>query len=464
MILHEALLYVIFPVTIWAAFRFGQRGASTAILLVSGIAIWGTSQGYGPFALESTNESLVLLQTFMGVLSLTMLILASTMIERRTANEKLFRRVNDLVMLNDASRQFLDNNDIDWLYRTICQIAAEKLRFDVTWIEVFNRPASIPAYCGVSVEKLQSLRDVWESGIKMQQVDKVIVMSSDDIKHQLWNYAAFGIFPLSLSGRLIGQFKVLTTRKEDLSEDRLPVIESFVNLAAVVIQNAWLFQEIEATNRQLHALTQRLMKAQEDERLHLSRELHDESGQLLSALSVQLGLLNREAGNKAAVEHRIAALKGIAEEIQNNLHQIAVDLRPASLDHLGLVTALRQYIKEFNRQHEIKVAFEVVGRKERRLPEEVETAVFRIVQESLTNVVLHASATRADVLMNILDEKIITIVEDDGIGFTPSSQIYESHLGLFGMHERMEMLGGKLAIESSPGHGTAVNFEVPYDH
>ena len=91
------------------------------------------------------------------------------------------------------------------------------------------------------------------------------------------------------------------------------------------------------------------------------------------------------------------------------------------------------------------------------------TAIFRIVQESLTNVVLHASATRADVLMNLLEDEIITIIEDDGVGFTPSSQNIETHLGLFGMHERMEMLGGKLTIESSPGQGTAVNIEVPYD-
>jgi len=128
------------------------------------------------------------------------------------------------------------------------------------------------------------------------------------------------------------------------------------------------------------------------------------------------------------------------------------------------VTTLNQYIKDFNRQNELIVAFEVVGLRDRRLPEEVETAVFRIVQESLTNVVLHASATRADVLINILEDKIITIVEDDGIGFSPTWQLVEKHLGLFGMNERMEMLGGKLTLESSPGQGTAVNIEVPYEN
>ncbi|MCJ7738655.1 MAG: MASE1 domain-containing protein, partial [Anaerolineae bacterium] len=103
-ILHEALLYVIFPFTIWAALRFGQRGATTAIMLVSGIAILGTAAGMGPFSMESKNDSLVLLQTFLGVVSITMLILAASTIERRKAVEALHQRVNDLATLNDSSR------------------------------------------------------------------------------------------------------------------------------------------------------------------------------------------------------------------------------------------------------------------------------------------------------------------------------------------------------------------------
>ena len=462
-ILHEALLYVIFPVTIWAAFRFGQRGASTAILLVSAVAIWGTSQGFGPFAMDSTNDSLVLLQTFLGVVSLTMLILASTMIERRTANKILSQRVNDLVVLNDASKSFLDNTDIDHLYRKICKVASVQLGFDATWIDIVNRPMSNHAYYGLSRQDLSKIKIIWERDVEAENNNQIVVRTSDQIEDMDNEFSTFGIFPLSISGRLIGRLMLLTKQNSDLSPDRIPIIESYANMAAVVIQNTWLFQEIEASNRQLHALSQRLMQAQEEERLHLSRELHDESGQLLSGLAVQLGLLNREVGNQDAVEQRIMELKRIAEDIQYNLHQIAVNLRPASLDHLGLVTALHQYIKDFNRQHEIKVAFEVVGLQDRRLPEDVETAVFRIVQESLTNVVLHASATRADVLVNILENKIISIVEDDGVGFSPTSQIVEDHLGLFGMHERMEMLGGQLTIESSPGRGTAINIEVPYE-
>jgi signal transduction histidine kinase len=208
------------------------------------------------------------------------------------------------------------------------------------------------------------------------------------------------------------------------------------------------------------------MKAQEDERLHLSRELHDESGQLLAALTVQLGLLDRDADHPEAVRRHISGLNETANTIRENLHRLAVNLRPASLDHLGLVTALQQFIQEFSRQNNIKIDFECVGAQERdkRLPIEMETALFRIVQESLTNVVLHAQATRVDVLLSLTHGCVSAIVEDNGIGFVPTLAMMEEQLGLFGMRERIEMLGGTLMIESSPGTGTTVKAEVPrYD-
>lgn len=298
-VFHHALIYTIFPFTIWAALRFGQHGATIAILLVSGIAIWGTVQGVGPFSLGSRNESLILLQTFLAVVSLTSLILAAATIERNKAN------------------------------------------------------------------------------------------------------------------------------------------------------------------KQLHALSQRLMKAQEEERLYLSRELHDGSGQVLAALMMQLGLLERDAEKPEAVHTRIVELKHVANAIQDDLHRLAVNLRPASLDHLGLITALQQFLGEFSRRYSIQAEFETVGLPEKRLPIEVETTLFRIVQESLTNVVLHAHATRVDVLLSMQNGRVIAVVEDNGVGFIPISYTMENHLGLFGMRERVKMLGGEFAIESSPGKGTTVRVEVP---
>jgi signal transduction histidine kinase len=257
--------------------------------------------------------------------------------------------------------------------------------------------------------------------------------------------------------------KMLSKSPDFFSPDRQILIQSYSNLAAVVIQNSLLYEEVRGTNRQLHALSQRLMKAQEDERLHLSRELHDESGQLLAALSVQLGLLEREAGDPACLHGRVDELKKTAAAIQENLHHLAVDLRPASLDHVGLVTTLQQFIHEFSRQYSTNVEFEAVGVQDRRLPLEIETALFRIIQESLTNVVLHARATRVDVVLSLMNGCATAIIEDNGVGFNPGASLVEDQIGLFGMQERLQMLGGAFTIESSPGQGTTVKAEVPYD-
>jgi len=469
-VFHQAMIYVIFPFVIWAALRLGQRGATTIIFLVSGIAIWGTTQELGPFSMGSRNDSLVLLQTFMGVLSLTSLVLAAAIIERHKATEELSQRVNDLATLNDSSRRFLDNIDLRTIYRTICELAVTRLGLDIAWIESMgsdgDSTGQITAF-GITNNSLEELKEYWESSFLKQDLDQIVVRTHDDMDSSWVSkdmpYLSFAACPLMFSGRAVGIIKFLSKNRDFFKEERIQLIQSYANLAAVAIQNTWLFDQIQRSNEQLHALSQRLLKTQEEERLNLSRELHDESGQLLSALSVQLGLLERDISFPDKANQRISELKRTATEIQDNLHKLAVDLRPASLDHLGLVNALQQYIDEFSRQYNIQTEFEAIGMDDNRLPIEVETVLFRIVQESLTNVALHAQASRVDVLIRRNNDHLVTIVEDDGIGFILSSPASEQHLGLFGMRERIEMLGGEFAVESSSGKGTTVRAEVPFD-
>jgi signal transduction histidine kinase len=467
-VFHQAMIYVIFPFLIWAALRLEQRGATFAMVLVSGIAIWGTTQELGPFSMGSRNDSLILLQTFMGVLSLTSLVLAAASIERRKATEALNQRVTDLATLNDASRTFLDNFDEGAIYWTICELAVTKLGLDVAWIEsvglefISDSPVSV---YGIQLNSLEGIRDFWEGKGDQEVFDQLSIKTIENVTLSSNSnlFLSYASCPLLFSGRVIGTIKFLSKEQEFFKEDRAQLIQSYANLAAVAIQNTRLFEQIQRSNKQLHALSQRLLKTQEEERLHLSRELHDESGQLLSALSVQLGLLERDMNFPEIANQRISELKQTANEIQENLHQLAVDLRPASLDHLGLVDTLRQFIEEFSRQYELKIEFEAVGMDESRLPIEVETALFRIVQESLTNVALHAQASQVDVLISRNNNKVVTLVEDDGIGFILTMPTIEQHLGLFGMMERIEMLGGEFTVESSSGKGTTVRAEVPCD-
>ena len=176
---------------------------------------------------------------------------------------------------------------------------------------------------------------------------------------------------------------------------------------------------------------------------------------------VGLRLLERQVEHPKATLAAVAELKGMVDGVLENLHRLAADLRPASLDHLGLVAALRQYAQEMSDRHGIVVQFEAVGLNG-RLPADTETALYRIVQEALTNVVRHAQATRVDVLLERRGDKLIVLVEDNGVGFDPAVAMHGGRLGLFGIRERAEILAGTLVLESAPGIGTTLLVEVPH--
>lgn len=463
-ILHQALIYVILPFTVWTALRLGQRGAALGTLIVSGIATWGTVQGLGPFQVESMNDSLVLLQTFVGAVSLTALVLASASLERAKATETLRQQAENLSTLTDASRAFLGNSQIVRTYTTICELAIDRLGLDVSWIEAAadeESGVSVPVVAGASAEEVEMQREVWRSTSDGAATGAFKTIDDVEPVQTGTRFGAYASMPLGVGTDSLVALKVLSSDNRFFSPERRLLIQSYANLAAVAVQNAQLFDEVGASNRQLRALSQRLMRAQEEERLRLSRELHDESGQLLAALTVKLGLMERSSDDSGS--RGVPELKSMVAVLQENLHGLAVRLRPASLDHLGLVTAAKQYTRDFGGQYGVSAKFDVAGPLGRRLSTELETALFRIVQESLTNVALHAKASRVDVLFDFGETGVSVIVEDDGVGFDESFAATNTHLGFFGMRERVQMLGGTIAIESGAGSGTTIKVEVPYN-
>ncbi|RPI34913.1 MAG: GAF domain-containing protein [Chloroflexota bacterium] len=268
--------------------------------------------------------------------------------------------------------------------------------------------------------------------------------------------------PMVAGGCLIGLCVLEGNKPGLLNSDHLQMAEALVGQAAVGVQNAQLFDQMSAGRERMQSLSRRLVDVQESERRYIARELHDETGQALASLMVGLELLEQEASKPEAVVTGLSDLSKIVNDVLENLHRMAMDLRPASLDHLGLVAALRQHIEAFGEKHDYKIQFETVGVSE-RLPSNIETAFYRIVQEALTNVVKHAQATRIDVLLEQRDNRLILIVEDNGAGFDFKEKLESGRLGLVGMRERAEMLGGSLEIESVAGKGTTVLVEVPFD-
>lgn len=268
--------------------------------------------------------------------------------------------------------------------------------------------------------------------------------------------------PLIAGDNVIGLCLFGNETESTFTQEHIQWAEALLSQAAIAIQNAWLFEQIRAGRKRLQSLSHRLVEVQENERRYVARELHDEAGQALTSLMVGLRLIERDAHHPEAVLAGTAELKKMVDEVLENLHRLAVRLRPASLDHLGLLPALQQHIGSLSTRHGLLIQFETMG-VETRLREPLETVLYRIVQEALTNVVKHAQATRVDILLERRGEKLITIVEDNGIGFDTSKSLSSEHLGLFGMRERLELFRGSLHLESTPQTGTTLLVEIPYE-
>jgi PAS domain S-box-containing protein len=236
--------------------------------------------------------------------------------------------------------------------------------------------------------------------------------------------------------------------------------EAVASQAAIAIQNAWLFDQVRSSSERLQSLARKLVEIQENERYYVARELHDEAGQALSSLKISLGRLEQDPDCPPHMVERLIQLKGVADGVMENLHRLAIDLRPATLDRLGLVAALEQYAKNLNSDR-LSVQFKALGFEGSRLPRDFETSIYRIVQEATTNVLRHARASKVGILLEKCEDKIKVFVEDDGTGFSPEEIERSGRLGLVGMRERAEMLGGSLTIESTPGMGTSIIIEVP---
>lgn len=224
-----------------------------------------------------------------------------------------------------------------------------------------------------------------------------------------------------------------------------------------------LFRQARVMEENLRDLSNQIVHVQEEERRRISRELHDETGQALTAISVTLASLGRDVNNGDSQKLREA--QRLLEHTMESLHDFALELRPASLDELGLIPALRTYLKNFAKRTGLEVNFHGHPSVEKLNPNQ-KTALFRIAQESLTNVAKHAQAQCVNIEIRVTGRRAHLIVADDGKSFTsPNGSVSRPklRLGLLGMEERARMLGGEFRIQPQPGMGTTVLVVLPFN-
>ena len=255
----------------------------------------------------------------------------------------------------------------------------------------------------------------------------------------------------------------VTQRKLNRETSRRKGVD--LDLAEEVKNYAVLLTQSRMMQEQMRALTRQMLSAQEEERKEISRELHDEVAQTLAGINVLLsGFKAHETLGNRGLNQKIAATQRLVAQSVTAVHQFARDLRPALLDDLGLIPALRSYIKELRGRDGLHIQFSAVAGVE-AMDTAMRTVLYRVAQEALTNVVRHAEAHVVLVQITKETDGIRLEVTDDGKSFRPD-KIFASNknkrLGLLGMRERVEMVGGIYTIESALGKGTTVRAEIPF--
>jgi len=304
--------------------------------------------------------------------------------------------------------------------------------------------------------------EVWGLSAWLARERHPLLLLPDDHSLQAEDLRRIGAtlaVPLLAGEQLLGVLTLGEKRSGDLyTQEDVELLTTLAHSAALALENARLHEErLAILRRQLALVT----AAQEEERGRIARELHDGVGPTLASLNLRLRtarkLLERD-------RHPVAGeIEELAEQAQasiQDIRRLIYDLRPAALDELGLVPALREYVARYWEEQGLEVALSLPEGGE-RLPAPLETALFRIIQEALTNVARHAQARRVEVAMSYDRDGVTLRVADDGRGFDPQATRPGTHLGLWSMRERVEQLGGRFEIESAPGRGTTVRATIP---
>jgi PAS domain S-box-containing protein len=272
-------------------------------------------------------------------------------------------------------------------------------------------------------------------------------------------YRSFVSLPLRGRDDVFGMLTLSWRQVGASTTANLSVLSQVADALAMAVEKTRLFEQVRIGRVQLQGLSRRLMELQETERRHLASELHDEIGQTLTAVKLMFDNLVRLP--RTAAEQQLEETKQLVDDLLQRVRDLSLALRPAMLDDLGVLPALVWLFDRYTAQTGITVAFEHRG-LERRFPPDLETAMYRIVQEALTNVARHAGVTDVTVEVWPEDGVLRVRIADEGVGFDADAALAAGTSGgLAGMRERALLLGGSLTIQSAPGHGTTVSALLP---
>jgi signal transduction histidine kinase len=453
--------YIVFPILILAALRFGAVGAATSVAIVSALTIWNTAHGSGPFVRASITHSLLATQLFVAVAALTSLVLAAVTAERSaseraqqalTAEQAALRRIATLVAGEAASKRVFEQVTAE-AARAVGAPAASLGRFDedgtVTVVGGWSESGTLafPIGSRLPIEQtgvLAVVRDTCEP----QRIDEY-ERTAGDIVEQLVSlgYRSAAAAPVKVGGRVWGALVAPGRRESPLSPGSERRLADFAELVAQALANADAYRKL-ATSRA------RIVEAADTERRRLERNLHDGAQQRLVALALHLRIVKAKLRNDPeAAEALLTVADDELGQALDELRELARGIHPAVLTDRGLAVALHGLAER------APIPVELTQLPNGRLPDPVEAAVYYLVAEAITNVAKYAHATRAAVAVERSDGIATVVVSDDGVGGADPGR----GSGLIGLSDRVEALGGRLRVDSPPGGGTRLAAEIPCD-
>ena len=422
--------YLVFPMATWIALRFGRRGAATAGVIVMIIATWFTIGRTGPFTAYSSLGNLFALQLFLAVLAAKSMLFAASRAETRNSQARLLE--------TESRYRLLARNLPD-----ACVVLYDR---DIRLL-LAEGPALVTA--GFSKDEIEGrvLGDIFDA-------DHALALSAP--------------FRLAFEGRSI-EFEFSYNDRTYLVRV-LPLAEAAATatfgmaLALDITKRHAADREIAESRARLQALSRQLLAAQEDERIRVAREVHDELGQALAGIKLGLSALRNRPARRPSLEtdRRLDGVNTAIDGAIEAVRRIVLRLRPGVLDSLGPLAALEWEVQAFSQQAGLPVRL-VLPPEPFDLDAERSTTLYRTVQEALTNVLRHANAKSVAVGLKVRPGALVLQVTDDGRGIAENELRNPRSMGILGMRERAMSCGGTLEVRRADGGGTDVVLTVPYE-
>ena len=392
------------------------------------------------------------------------------------SNEQLLRQNRELAALNETASAISQSRHVKEVHTRSLENVLRVLGLETGWILILDADGG-----GLRLAHSQGMPEPWVHGDLHPAADECVCAQALDAREPTrldlrdgcpWlaagaqeSLASTSIIavPLRAKGRPQGLL-TLVLGERDLSAEDLRLLGAIGDQVGVALENALLWEELRRKEEVRGGLLESVITAQEQERLRISRELHDATGQALTSLMVQLRALG-EAPDLGTATRMARDLRGLVSSTLDGVRALSADLRPSVLDDLGLVPAIRRYTATFAERNPVRVDLHTQGLDDLRLDSPVETALYRIVQEALNNVARHAEAGSVNLLLERRNSTLVLVIEDDGRGFDVEGTFHggapEYSLGLHGMEERTILIGGRFTVESAPGQGTTLFVQAP---